>query len=333
MCSYSRCIRIYECRVDSNQRFCSKECFYENRKRLSREVKICFICGKTFECYRKENRKYCGKKCESEGRKGEIRPEEVGKKISEAKSGCKFSEEHKRKLREANLGENSPRWIPRETRFCGCGCGGTFECKVNSKQRYIHGHHNRTESFRKQQSEKKKGRLCPKISEAKQGHEVSEETRRKLRKARKGKTYEEIFGERAEEEKRKKREKWQDPKYVAKQMKSRHVKPNKPEKFLTKLFQKLFPNQWKYVGDGKDKNAIIAGKCPDFINISGQKKIIEHFGDFHHGLKRTGRTNVEEEQQKINHYAKYGFQTLVIWEHELKDINNVMNRILEFNNV
>jgi G:T-mismatch repair DNA endonuclease (very short patch repair protein) len=42
---------------------------------------------------------------------------------------------------------------------------------------------------------------------------------------------------------------------------------------------------------------------------------------------------VEEEQQKINHYAKYGFQTLVIWEHELKDINNVMNRILEFNNV
>jgi len=30
--------------------------------------------------------------------------------------------------------------IQREVRFCNCGCGKTFRCKVNSKQQYILGH-------------------------------------------------------------------------------------------------------------------------------------------------------------------------------------------------
>jgi len=33
--------------------------------------------------------------------------------------------------------------IPREIRFCECNCGGTFECKINSKQRFINGHNKR----------------------------------------------------------------------------------------------------------------------------------------------------------------------------------------------
>jgi hypothetical protein len=36
--------------------------------------------------------------------------------------------------------------LPRETRICGCGCEGTFECKVDSKKRFIRGHNNRGEN-------------------------------------------------------------------------------------------------------------------------------------------------------------------------------------------
>lgn len=36
--------------------------------------------------------------------------------------------------------------IPLETRVCKCGCEGTFTCKENSKQRFIHGHHNKCQS-------------------------------------------------------------------------------------------------------------------------------------------------------------------------------------------
>jgi len=35
--------------------------------------------------------------------------------------------------------------IPMETRTCACECGETFECKVNSKKRYIIGHRARTQ--------------------------------------------------------------------------------------------------------------------------------------------------------------------------------------------
>lgn len=121
---------------------------------------------------------------------------------------------------------------------------------------------------------------------------------------------------------------WQDPEYVKKVMKK--SKPNKPEKFLDKLFQKLFPNQIKYIGDGKDEDSIIAGKCPDFTFIDGQKKIIEFFGDYWHGEERTGVSNEQHEQERIDLFAQKGYQTLIIWEHELKDIEKLTERILRF---
>lgn len=83
--------------------------------------------------------------------------------------------------------------------------------------------------------------------------------------------------------------------------------PNKPETFLTNLLDDLFPGEWKYVGDGQ---MVIAGKCPDFVNINGQKKIIELFGDYWH------RGDDPEDRKRI--FSPFGFDTLVIWEHELK---------------
>jgi G:T-mismatch repair DNA endonuclease (very short patch repair protein) len=111
---------------------------------------------------------------------------------------------------------------------------------------------------------------------------------------------------------------WKDPEFITKQMKSRNVHPNKPENQLIDLFGFL-SLPYKYTGDGQ---FILGGKCPDFVNVNGQKKIIEMFGDFWH--------KDENPNDRMAIFEPFGFKTLVIWEHELKDLESVKQRILEF---
>ena len=117
----------------------------------------------------------------------------------------------------------------------------------------------------------------------------------------------------------KKKQNWQDPNFVKKQMKARNIKQNKMEVKLENIATDLFPNEYKFVGHGE---FIIAGKCPDFVNINGQKKIIELYGDYWH--------DGDNPQDRIDLFAKYGYNTLVVWEHELKDIENLKIRLTEF---
>lgn len=104
---------------------------------------------------------------------------------------------------------------------------------------------------------------------------------------------------------------WKNPKYRKKQLQSilsgSNKSPNKLETKLLIILNKLYPNEWKFVGNGK---VIIAGKCPDFINVNGQKKIIELFGDYWH-------KNKDPENRKKT-FKPFGYDTLVIWEKELK---------------
>jgi len=131
------------------------------------------------------------------------------------------------------------------------------------------------------------------------------------------------------------RKNWQNPKFREKQLKAifggMRYRPTKPEKQLDELFQERFPNEWKYVGDGSFWMRI-DGKFvnPDFININEQKKIIEMFGDYYHGEGVTGTPNEQHEQERIDLFAQCGYQTLVIWEHELKNVKVLTNRITEF---
>lgn len=117
-----------------------------------------------------------------------------------------------------------------------------------------------------------------------------------------------------EEEKKKMslglRKKWNDPEFkqrvVRKIMLSNYREPNRQESYLDKILSTNSPNEYKYVGNGE---FILGGKCPDFMNINGKKKVIELFGDYWH--------KGENPQEKIDHYKKYGFNCLVIWQHEL----------------
>jgi len=98
---------------------------------------------------------------------------------------------------------------------------------------------------------------------------------------------------------------------------------NKPENLLNKLLQKLFVKEYKFVGNGE---IILDRFNPDFINISGQKKIIELYGDYWHNRKE----NKERDKRRIISYTKLGYRTLIVWEHELKDLTNLKQKICKF---
>jgi hypothetical protein len=94
--------------------------------------------------------------------------------------------------------------------------------------------------------------------------------------------------------------------------------PNKEEKFLIKFFSE-HKLPYKFVGDGK---VIIENRNPDFINSNGQKKIIEFFGEHWHVP--------EDEDIKREIYERYGYEMLVIWGKDIKDHDELLSMINEF---
>jgi len=100
---------------------------------------------------------------------------------------------------------------------------------------------------------------------------------------------------------------------------NKHTKPNKPETRLLDLLNIHFPNQWKYVGNWE---FVIGHRNPDFININGKKQIIELFGSYWHSLFDIAKVT--------NFYRQYGFDTLIIWEDELKNEKRLTIRICKF---
>lgn len=100
--------------------------------------------------------------------------------------------------------------------------------------------------------------------------------------------------------------------------------PNKAELKLDGLLQKNFSGEWKLNFPIK---VWIDGKAPDFVNVNGRKAVIELFGDYWHGPKITGRTKKQEEQRRIKTFSRWGYETVIIWERELKDLKMVGKKI------
>lgn len=79
------------------------------------------------------------------------------------------------------------------------------------------------------------------------------------------------------------------------------------------------------------------GRNPDFIDEE-RKLIIDLFGDYWHGeefrlANKDFSTNLEHEQNRINHFKNHGYDCLIIWEHELKDLDQVIQKIKNFTNL
>jgi hypothetical protein len=124
---------------------------------------------------------------------------------------------------------------------------------------------------------------------------------------------------------------WADPKWHDKQvglaLQGNNIKPNKPETSINNILNELYPNQWKYTGDG---SVIIGGLNPDFTNINGKKEVIELFGDWWHSDKKIQNRWKSSEIGRIEVFKKYGFSCLVIWERELKDKQKVVDKIKQW---
>jgi len=121
------------------------------------------------------------------------------------------------------------------------------------------------------------------------------------------------------------KERYKDPYYLKNRKKGLMQKPNKQEKILMDLLNEMFPGKYKFVGDG---SLWINGKNPDFTN---ENKIIELFGRYWHGKELTGKEPKDNESDRIEHFKKRGYRTLIIWDFELhKDMEKIKERIKNF---
>ncbi len=185
-----------------------------------------------------------------------------------------------------------------------------------------------------------------KMSKSRMGRIVTEETREKIRKALTGKKLSDShreslskshMGNKHTDETKKKmsilnKKRYKENKtFLANLAKSMAAKPNKKETQLIKFLQHIIPNEYKFTGD---YSFWIDGKNPDFLNINGQKKLIELFGEYWHYTKpkkeNLNLTKKEVEDIRVNHFKDWGFNTLIIWEDELKNEETLKQKILDF---
>jgi hypothetical protein len=111
---------------------------------------------------------------------------------------------------------------------------------------------------------------------------------------------------------------WQDPEHAKKMWEAFAILPNKPETFLINFLDNFYPNEWKYTGNF---SFIVGGKSPDFVNEE-RKLIIEHYGTYWH--------RNDNPQDRIDIFTPFGYRTLIIWEHELKDFKTLRRKIFNF---
>lgn len=126
---------------------------------------------------------------------------------------------------------------------------------------------------------------------------------------------------------------WKNPEYKERTMrmllKFLFKRPTKLEKKYINFFNKFdFP--FDYCGDG---SLLIGYRNPDFVENNGRKLCIEVSNKKEKSIKRKGRKYQswqEYEKQRINHFAKYGWKCIVLWEEELKDTEALRRKIINF---
>lgn len=75
---------------------------------------------------------------------------------------------------------------------------------------------------------------------------------------------------------------------------------------------------------------MVIGHCvPDFANCDGKKEVIELFGDYWHTKKEKMYWHYTE-LGRIMAYNSFGYNCLIIWEHELNDSEAVVSKIKQF---
>ena len=111
-----------------------------------------------------------------------------------------------------------------------------------------------------------------------------------------------------------------------------HRRPTRPELKLDNLLRRLCPGEFKY--NGNSVGIVLGGYIPDFVNINGKKKIIDLFGCYWHCCKDCGQNDREGtrrfDRNRTVSLLKIGWEHLVVWEHELANIDSVGSKIENF---
>ncbi len=331
---------------------------------------ICLFCGKEipFESISIGYRTYCSREClyQDPKRKDELKEVLLKKygvncsfEIKEVKEKILTKNKHKKEERFYKLPQELQDFLTGKViHYCQCGCGQAIIPKKHHERfgipKYKTGHGispKKGKTFEEYYGEERGESIRLKLSERQKGHiawnkdltvATDERMKRMEEKRRANRVYGVAWNKNLTKEtddrvaklsesllkiseytsmrmSERNRLDWQRPEYISKQIKARHTFPNKIEMFLQEYLDKLFPNEYKYVGSGE---IIISNRNPDFININGKKKIIELFGDYWH---KEG-----EVQERINIFKKEGWETLIIWEHELKNLDKLKEKLVDF---
>ena len=155
------------------------------------------------------------------------------------------------------------------------------------------------------------------------GRKISKKARKNMSEARKKSWKNTSYRKKLSKERK---NRWKNIEYknswLKKINKSKKKIPNQKEKIINQLLVLLFNTKYKFVGNGK---VIINGFNPDFINKKDHK-IIEFYGDYWHNLPSA----IQRDKRRLKIYKAYGYQTLIIWEHEIKNLDYVVGKILAF---
>ncbi len=266
------------------------------------------------------------------------------------RKGYCISEEHKRKIGEGNTGKVKSEEVRLQMSLTRTGkpLSQFHRDRMKGRKSWNKGKH-LTELDRLHKSLAQKGRVHSEeskrnMSESRKGTPFAEEHKENLKLAHKGFT-----GRHHSEEGKEKirhgvtiaqKKLWQDPEYKNRQTKAilagQHLRPTRPEAILQELLESVLPSYYAYTGDGVIRKLYFNGITPDFTSCDGEKKVIEVFGDYWHSRLVTGREPQEDVQKRIDKYAVFGYDCLVIWESEINEIETdpteLITKILEFSN-
>jgi len=131
-------------------------------------------------------------------------------------------------------------------------------------------------------------------------------------------------------------EKWKNIEFKEKMIrlqKKGQKRPNKKEQILYSFIGQLTNN---YRINTPPNITVINEKIPDFINVNGEKKVINFNGMYWHLWKNQNadysltKEQVEERERKP--YQDYGFKILFIWEDELSNKEMLIEKLRGFIN-
>jgi hypothetical protein len=236
----------------------------------------------------------------SMGLRGHLVSEETKRKISQANKGKKHTDETKRLMSKAKLGIKKPqtsitlknRWKdPAFYKHIKIDCGfrhlGKHSQETKEKMRLV-----KIGIPRSEETKKKLSLACIGRPSSMKGKHHTIETKKILSEISK--------------------KLWKDENFLKKVHENYNRKPSKFELLVLKKLQQIFPNEWKYTGDGSVW-ITIEGKHynPDFMNINGKKIIIEFNGFYTH--------NKQQDDLRQKAFEKIGYRTIFIYPKDLGD--------------